>query len=54
MGLTVYLSVYPQPCPLGVCNPQLDTSMTIHTLCSNQITERRIYAIESGGFVITW
>ena len=25
MGLTVYLRVYPQACPLGVCNPQLDT-----------------------------
>ena len=32
VGLTVYLRVYPQACPPGVCNPQLDTSMTIPSL----------------------
>lgn len=54
MGLTVYLRLYPQSCPLGVCNPQLDTSMTILTVCEIFTTIRGIQAIESGGLVIAW
>jgi hypothetical protein len=54
MGLTVYLRVYPQACPLGVCNPQLDTRMAIPTSSVYLTTLRSIQAIESGGLVMAW
>jgi N-acetylmuramoyl-L-alanine amidase len=38
MGLTVYLTVYPQRCPPGVCNAQLDTSVKKSTLSDELIT----------------
>ena len=61
MGLTIYLTVYPQPFPPLVCNAQLDTSVKKSTICEIYTTIRgRIYqtairyAIESGGLVMTW
>ncbi len=52
MGLTVYLRFYPQACPLGVCNPQLDTFITIKRIVVDILTDSESQAIESGGLVI--
>src|SRR4029079_15199403 len=38
--LTIYLNVYPQPFPPGVCNAQLDTSVMKSTHCVIYITLR--------------